>query len=382
MEKKDSYSEASGHFVTALHQPDSEPGGSSQSGGSLPQEGRGKLGLAHSLLNFPSPHQLGRSTGIRKSKSLRITTSSTGATTSLSPEAATEILRCLSEEVEETDFSLPPTKRPRLQPSKARVITYDGEPLKGFSLFLPSKLPAAFPNTVSVLEDFVIKITATYLRLWTLAPYMDCIEIRLPTLYDEKLCDSADFLKEFVTVVFQQLTNVESIRELYVPKVQLQVTTSLEDILAGLLGRAAVSHLYLPLVTSLEQDDILAYDFKPFALFLQDMNLDHITVVSTDEVIGDFCEELCKEILLLSQCSVEVTYRNEELDAPGPDYISSLGVDANNGEFVKPSELLRSMNVYNVQKPARRERKHVPKNPGKPVSFWTVFEMARLMGWG
>lgn len=332
----------------------------------------GRLGLAHSLLNFPSPHQLGKSTGIRKSKSLRIASGS-GASTSqaLSPEVVSDTLRHLGDDVgtDEPDFARPPAKKPKLQPSKAIITTHNDEPLKAFSLFLPSKLPAAIPSNPPVLQEFVFKITATYLRLWNLAPHMDCVEVRLPTLYDEKFSGSSKFLKEFISLVFQQLNKVQSIDELYVPKMELKLSTSLDDILAGMIGRAAVCHLYLPLKSSLDRDDILSYDFRSFAFFLHALNLEQLTIVSTDEVIEDFCKELIKEVGLLHRCSVHVVHRNEELDAPGPDYIVSMNDDTSGGEFIKPSEMVHSLNVYNVPRHYRKEPNLQKKSkPHKAVS--------------
>jgi hypothetical protein len=335
---------------------DSESSGSSKSRTSS-EPISGRLGLAHSLLNFPSPHQLGKSTGIRKSKSLKVNPSpNSGASTS---RTLNETIKRLGEDVgvEETDFGVPPAKKPKLHPSKAIVTTHNGDPLKAFSLFLPSKVPAAIPNDPMILQEFVFKITATYLRLWNLAPHMECVEIRLPALYDEKFSGSTMFLKDFIGLVFQQLNKVQSIADLYLPKVELQLTTSLDNILTGMLGRASVSHLYLPLVSSLDRDEILTYDFRAFAFFLHALNLEQLTIVSTDRVIGDFYKELSKEVNRLQRCSVQVCYRNEELDPPGPNYIMSLNDNAGSGEFIKPSEMVHSLNVYNVPRHYRNTSK-------------------------
>lgn len=333
-----------------------------------------RLGLAHSLLNFPSPHQLGKSTGIKKSKSLRINSHpGSVATTS---QALNETLMGLGDEigVEETDYSHPPAKKLKLQPSKAIITTHNGEPLKAFSLFLPSKLPAAIPSNASVLQEFVFKITATYLRLWNLAPHMDCVEIRLPTIYDEKFSGSAKFLKEFISLVFQHLNKVQSIVELYIPKVELLPTTSLDNILSGMLGRATVSHLYLPLVSSMDRDEVLNYDYRSLAFFLHALNLEQLTIVSTDQVIGFFCEELSKEVSSLHRCSVHVEHRNEELDPPGPDYIVSMTDETGAGEFIQPSEMVHSLNLYNVPKHYKKD-KYPPKKTKtvKVVSLLLIF---------
>lgn len=335
----------------------------------------GRLGLAYSLLNFPSPHQLGQSTGsIRRSKSLRVSAvsdprvelPSVSGSSAGTSGAASNILKILSREIgiEETDYH-PPAKRPRLS-HKAVVTTHDDLPLKELSLFLPSKLPAAIPNSTTALREFVFKTTATYLRLWDLSPQMDCIEVRLPILYEEKLSSNAKFLKDFIGVVFKEIPDVKSIHDLYVPKVKLGLTTNLEDILSGINGTATISHVFLPMSSRMDLGDILNYDFESFALFLQSLELNQLTIVSTDPVIGEFSARLAEEVQLLEGASLRVTYRNEDLDAPGPHYIACLAEEGIVGELIEPAELVRSMNVYSILK-QRKEKAPVVSRGQKPV---------------
>ena len=349
-------------------QPGSEPSnstvivpGTPLDAGSSPK----RLGLAYSLLNFPSPHRLGQSAGIRRSKSLRV--ANTNAAVGTSSDAPTDILKplSLSREVvntgiEETDFAYPPAKRPRLVSTKANISTHDEEPLKAFSLFLPSKLPSAIPNSTHVLREFVFKITSTYIDLWNFAPHMDCIEIRLPSLYDEKFSSSSSFLKEFIALVFQQLTGVRSINDLYVPKVELCAETKLEDIFVGLLGRVAISNLYLPLASSLSKNEVLKYNLTSFATFLHRLNLKEIIIVSTNTVIGGFSEKLLREKNKI-EGSFQVTYRNEDLDTPGPEYITNLRDESTAGEFIDPNDLVKSMNIYNTHRFRRDVSRRVLK---------------------
>lgn len=347
----------------------------------------GRLGLAYSLLNFPSPHQLGQSTGsIRRSKSLRVSAVSdpsvevsSGAGTS---DATAHILQILSREVgiDETDYQ-PPAKRPRLS-HKAVVATHDDMPLKEFSLFLPSKLPAAIPDSTTALREFVFKTTATYIRLWDFSPEMDCVEVRLPILYEDKFSSNAKFLKDFLGVVSKEIPKVKSIHDLYVPKVVLGHVTNLQDILSGIIGMAAVTHLFLPLSSRMDLSDVLNYDFESLAIFLQSLGLAQLTIVSTDEVIGEFTARLSEEVRVLEGCSLRVTYRKEDLDAPGPQYITCLGEEGTGGELIEPAELVRSMNVYNIPK-QRRERAPIVKPKGQKQVCHSLRQLVGSGGiWG
>lgn len=340
---------------------------------SHPKPTRGRLGLAYSLLNFPGPHQLGQSTGLRRSKSLRLNSYTAAASSPGTSNAVNNTLRVLSQEIgiEETDYH-PPAKKPRLlSPPEAIITTYDNAPLKDFSLFLPSKLPAAIPNSAPILREFVFKTTATYLRLWNLNPKMNCIEIRLPILYEEKFSNSPRFLRDFISVVFNEIPDVRSICDLYIPKVELEATTDLNDIFSGMIGKAKVTHLYLPLASALDSKEIARYDFQSFALFLHELELSQLTIVSTNQVIGSFCKKLAAEVQLVGEHSLQVSHRNEDLSTPGPDYIATLGEETTCGEQIEPLELVRSLNVYDVQKQRKRERSQVKRlRSSKSVSLY------------
>lgn len=327
---------------------------------------RVRLGLAYSLLNFPSPHRLGQSTGsIKRSKSVRLSSlGERNMESSLSPagpstsDAAANMLKILSQEIglDEPDF-YPPAKKSRMS-HKTVVTTHDDMPLKEFSLFLPSKLPAAIPDSTTVLRDFVFKTTATYLRLWDLSPMMDCVEIRLPALYEEKFSSNGKFLKDFINVVFREIPDVKAIRDLYVPKVVLGPATRLDDVLSGICGVVKISHLFLPLSSNLGLPEILNYDFESFAVLLHAEELNEITIVSPDHVVREFSARLSDELQLLEgPRTVRVHFRSEDLDAPGPQYISCLGDEEGGGELIEPAQLVRSMNVYNTP---RHRREKVP----------------------
>lgn len=365
-------------FFSAALQP--SPAMNDMSGSDLDTESASsrsstrRLGLAHSLLNFPYPHQLGQSTGsIRRSRSLKVSNVQLSSFVGTSEGTVAQALSEVG--VDETDYGQPPAKRPKLAPQKTTVSTYDNQPLKEFSLFLPSKLPASIPDSNTALQQFVLRTTATYLRLWDLAPHMNCMEIRLPLLYEERFSTSQKFLKEFIFVVFQELSQVKSIEELYVPKVQMDATTNLDDILSGIIGRASISHLYLPLTSSINSSEDLEFDYRSFAMFLEAIHVNELTIVSTDPVISEFSARLEGEGKRIKKCSVQVCHRNEDLDPPGPDYISCLVEEGTGGQTIEPGELVRSMNLHNVHK-QRRIHSHttskaraMPK-ASKPVSYF------------
>lgn len=330
--------------------------GAPESTHSRPNHG-GRLGLAHSLLNFPSPHKLGQSIGsnIRKSSSLRALRPNDPGTS----ESAAEVLKRLSQEIgiDETDFQRPSAKRPRLeQPFKTIVTTHDGTPLKEFSLYLPAKLPAAIPESIPALQELVYKTTSTYLRLWSLDPEMDYVDIRLSSPYEDKLSDSADFLEKFITVAFRELVDVQSIQDLYIPKVELQAATHLHDILTGIAAGPNISNLYLSLESSLNKKKVLAYDFKSLVSFLHAIKLEQVIVVSPDHVMSEFCKKLEEEAKRLKKCDLQVVYRNADLSVPGPDYLTSLTKESASGELIEPSVLVTSMNIYRD----KRKRKEQP----------------------
>ena len=321
---------------------------------------RRRLGLAYSLLNFPSPHQLGQSTGIiKRSRSLKIGNVQLSSFNTVGTSDGT--VAYLSEVgggSDEPDYGQPQAKRPKLLPQRTVVSTYNNEPLKEFSLFLPSKLPAAIPDSNPALQQFVLRTTATYLRLWDLSTHMNCIEIRLPLLYEEKFASSEKFLKDFIYLVFQEIPQVQSIGDLYVPKVQLDANTNLDDILSGIMGRASISHLYLPLSSSLNSSEDLAFDYRSFAMFLEAMHINELTIVSTDPVISDFSAKLEGEGKRIKKCSLQVRHRSEDLDPPGPDYIACLVEEGTGGQNVEPTELVRSLNVHNIH---RQRKDYTPR---------------------
>ncbi len=331
-----------------------------------------RLGLAHSLLNFPNPHQLGQSTGsIKRTRSLKISNVQLSSFSGMGPSDASLAYGVSGIGVDQPDYSQPPSaKKPKLLPQKTTVSTYDNEPLKEFSLFLPSKLPAAIPDSNIALQQFVLKTTATYLHLWDLSPHMNCIEIRLPLLYEERLASSEKFMKDFIHLVFQEIPQVQSIEDLYIPKVQLNATTNLDDILSGIIGRASISHLYLPLTSSIDSTEDLDFDYRSFAMFLEAIHVNEVTIVSTDPVIGEFSARLEGEGRKIKKCSLQVRHRNEDLDPPGPDYIACLVEEGSGGQTIEPTELVRSLNLHNTHKQRRvhtARKAWAPAKPSKPV---------------
>ncbi len=318
------------------------------------------------LVVFPPPHRLGQSYGIKRLRVSDFGKAFSVATIPVTTTTSTPESQQLSQDsyLEETDYYSPPPKRQRIQPSKSSKLskpvaeTFDDAPIKIFSLFLPSELPASIPQCTSALQELVFLTTETYLRLWKMAPQMDCVEVRLPPLY-ATLSSNETFLRELVSTLFHQLDNVRSIAELYVPKIELYSTTNLSEILHSILEGPRVSHLYLPMKCSLDSKGIQDYDLKLFALFLHKTKLKEITLVSTDLIISELSDKLAKEVNAVRNSTLEVAYSNEDLGAPGPAFISNSEGEDDLGEIVDPCVLVRGINASEKPKEKTRSTKNV-----------------------
>ena len=295
------------------------------------------------LLSFPRPHRLGQSSGVSSSRSFK-------SESYFIPSSPGQILHNLSEATGGEYSHPPPDKKQKLQLPRAIVETHDSTPLKAFSLFLPPILPVAIQQDAPALEEFVLMTVTTYLCLWKMATKMNYVDIRLPSLYENKLSNNANFLREFINVLFKGLTDVKCINNLYVPIIEFHSTTPLNYILEGLKYGISVSHLYLRLKCCVDEEVMPAYDFKSFASFLHETKLEMITIISTDPLIDEFYEKLAEEVELIETCSLKVTYSNDDLGAPGPEYITAVDAGSSSAEIIEPNLLVHSINAYTEEK--------------------------------
>ena len=88
---------------------------------------------------------------------------------------------------------------------KPIITSHDEKPLKEFSLFLPTSVPQSILHSRSAIQEFVLSTTNTYLSLWELSSKMDLLELRIPALYVNHLCDDCHFLTEFLTGALRQI---------------------------------------------------------------------------------------------------------------------------------------------------------------------------------
>jgi hypothetical protein len=303
-------------------------------------------------LNFPRPHQLGISTGIQPSRSSR---SSFHPSDSALTSTAVGI-----EEVDSAAIAGPPPakkialskKRERPTSSKLSaqpkpiVKSHDEKPLKEFSLFLPERVPRAILQSRSAIQAFVLSNATTYLSLWELSSKMDALELRIPPLYVDQLCDDGDFLTKFLAEVFGQISYVKSIQELILPRIVMHSRTQLEAILKPLVNsKCSVSHLYVPVTCSLRSKDLEAFNFKSLALFLRKSPVQELTFVSKDDIVEEISKNVEGELKKTKKCTVRVHFSKKDLGAPGPDYIAELKETVNIGESVDPHVLVSSLNA-------------------------------------
>lgn len=306
-----------------------------------------RTGLAR--LTLPPPHRLGQSSSNSSFKVFRSSTTDAVG-------------------VDETDYHMPPAKKQKTQTleteetdyfvkrEKSMIVqTYDDQPLKDFSLFLPPKLPASIFQSESGLQEFAIVIAKTYIRIWKLSPQMTRVDIRLPVLYDDRLSGNEGFQKRFIDAIFQELSkSVKSIESLSVPRIKLTPTTNFSSIFHGFTGRTKIVQLFLPMTTSLNEKDLDKCNIKGLASHLHKIKLKEIIIVSTNPCVGKFCLKLKKELLCIKRCHLTVIYCDEEvLGSPGPKYASEE--EGSSGKVLDAKLLVQSMNAY----PGKEEKVNI-----------------------
>ena len=327
-------------------------------------------------LNFPRPHQLGISTGIQPSRSSR--SSLLPSDTALA-SSAVEI-----EEVDSAAIAGPPppkkialskkrdkpsSSKPGTQP-KPIIKSYDEKPLKEFSLFFPERVPRAILQSRSAIQDFVLSTATTYLSLWELSSKMDALELRIPPLYVDQLCDDGDFLTKFLAEVFGQISYVNSIQELILPRIVMHSRTQLEAILKPLVdSKCSVSHLYIPVTCSLHSKDLEAFNFKSLAVFLRKSPVQELTFVSKDDIVEELSKNVKGELKKTKKCTIQVHCSKKDLGAPGPDYIAELKETATMGECVDPHVLVSSLNANAAAESPGQGASGTRKSAHKSVSI-------------
>ena len=299
-------------------------------------------------LNFPPPHRLGISAGINISRSSRSSFLQSGSDLASGGGGTDEV-----------DAGPPPAKKAavskkREKPllpragvqSKPIIKSHDEKPLKEFSLFLPASVPKAILHSRSAIQEFVLSTANTYLSLWEFSGKMDLLELRIPPLYVEQLCDDRHFLTEFLTSSLNQIGNVKCIKQLILPRILMHPLIQLEGILQPLVtSKCSVSHLFIPITCSLRSKDLNSFNFKSLAAFLRKSTLQELTFISQDGIVKEFHERVAAELKGGKKSPVKVNFSEEDLGEPGPDYIADLRETATVGECVDPHLLVSSLNA-------------------------------------
>ena len=257
-----------------------------------------------------------------------------------------------------TDYGEPAAKRIKVDSDGgiAAVETYDGAPLKNFSIFLPPKLPASILNSSSALQEFVHLTTTNYLQLLKLDASMKRIDARIPTVYEEKLSSNARFLNTFFTDIISKISHVQRVGRFFAPKIVIAHSKcDLANILEVLCkeGRK-IDHLYLSLNVRANLGEI---ELKNFVKFLRDTEIPKLTILSPDPGAKELCKEVVDHLHSIGWYSMKVYSKESLVDEPGP---TDETEDDNAGEYIRPLVLARSINTRSGS-PVKKDKKATPK---------------------
>ena len=353
----------------------------------------------YSPLTFPAPHQLGKRNSplslspLLSSSSLNSDTTSrtlvpltSDATPASSSYGRFEIapLRLLAEGLslplvdsaltledscgtDEPDSAPPPPpKRARtraakilpLQPKRRKaqgkrkndpvVTTFNGKPLKKFSLYLPPRLPASIVTDKLAFASFTTSTASTYLGLWRLDKNMDILDVRLPPEYSKRLQDDQHFLRDFVESVFYHLSDVKSIKDVYLPAVTIQnnlCSSLLSVFFAFSETPCSISHVFLPVNFAAEVSNVGNFDLTNIAQVLRAAKLNEVTLVSSCDLLPQFYSLLHGALAKNGKSSIKLSTLNHEASPPGPTYLTDAGKPTPIGVKIDPHTLLEGLNT-------------------------------------
>ena len=245
------------------------------------------------------------------------------------------------------------------------VQTYNGKPLKSFSLYLPPHLPASVVTDTSAFASYTLTTTATYLTLWKLDRSLEAVDVRMPSKYSEHLQSDRNFLSAFLGVVFNGLCTVKSIKELYLPQIFIQSTScsGLHHTFEALSKTSSsVTHAYLPLALSIEPPDVMSLDLTKIAKVVKAVRtVKRITFVSSSDTLELFSDLFNSQV----ESSVDFSISNHDTSVPGPEYLADMGKSPPPGEKIDPHTLVASLNTSNT---GSREEGGMPWSGGNSRS--------------
>ncbi len=304
-----------------------------------------------SSLRFPRPHQLGSSSGLHLSRASAavhphhpLPTPDHNIASVITPQLAGQ---------DEVDFQQqqggPPICTPLLKRkglAKPVVKTFNERPLKELTLYLPPKLPNSIVDTKLALSDFVITTSVSYVTMWELANELRVLNLRFPAQYVEKLASDCSFLNVFLQNVFDQLSEIKSIKELVLPEISLHSPADLSLILQPIIDSSfSISRLVLPVSSGMCENDLKQADLKTIASQLRKSNAKSVTLLSSDDIISVLADKLSCELKRYRKNSPNVSYSEGHLKAPGPQYITDMSQPVECGEAVDPGSLVDSLNT-------------------------------------
>ena len=311
-------------------------------------------------LHFPPPHQLGLSSGIHPYHSYSSRSNLTaqpplfvrghalGLIGRSTPDRGNSSLSTpLFGGKDEVDFQGgPPAKRKKII-KPVHVKTFDERSLNELVLYLPPRIPSSILHSKMALSDFVITTAVTYVSLWDLAKDLQVLNLRFPAQYVEKLSEDSQFLSVFLQNIFEQLGKVNSIEELLLPTVTLHPQTNLALLLQPIVSsRFSITHLFLPMSSSLHEYNLKQFDLKAIATLLRKANIKDLTLISSDDMVEVFADMLSSELKQYNRKNTPtVTYSSHDLGAPGPNYIAEMDEPFVCGEAIDPLSLVSSLNA-------------------------------------
>ena len=232
--------------------------------------------------------------------------------------------------------------------SEPIVQTYNGKPLKSFSLYLPLHLPASVVTDTAAFASYALTTAATYLGLWNLDKSLEAVDVRLPPQYSERLQSDPNFLPAFLGIIFESLCAAKSIKELYLPQVFIQNTSCLglhHTFEALSKTTCIVKHAYLPLAFSIEPSDLVSLDLTKIAKVVQAVRaVKKITFVSSSDTLELFSDLFNAQV----ESSIDFSISNHEASVPGPEYLTDLSTSPPLGEKVDPHTLVASLNTISA----------------------------------
>ena len=271
---------------------------------------------------------------------------------------------------DEPDSAPPPPKRAKtrasknlpLQPKRRKaqgkrkndrkndpvVTTFNGKPLKKFSLYLPPRLPASIVTDKLAFASFTTSTASTYLGLWKLDKNMDILDVRLPPEYSKRLQDDQHFLCDFVESVFDNLSDVKSIKDVYLPAVTIR-----NNLCSSLLGiffafsesPCSISHVFLPVNFATEVSNVGNFDLTNIAQVLRAAKINEVTLVSSCDLLPQFYSLLHSALAKNGKSSIKLSTLNHEASPPGPAYLTDAGKPTPIGVKIEPHTLLEGLNT-------------------------------------